>query len=98
MISYSFFLAILAQEQLAGRLHIELNHPMSWVAATAEPLTEHTQSLVLKAWNKNIQDCYGAAECWLMATSCRNFHRLHVMSDLYILEIVDRNGRSVPND
>lgn len=97
IISYSFFLAILAQEQLGGRLQIEFNHPMSFLAGTGEPLTEHTQKLALKAWNKPIQDCYGAAECWFMATSCRNSDRLHVMSDLYILEIVDRNGRPVPD-
>lgn len=89
VISHSFFLAILAQEQLAGRLNIAFNRPMSFLAAEGEPLTEQTKLLSLRAWNMRIQDDYGAVECYFMAASCQNFGRLHVMNDLCILEVVD---------
>ena len=96
LISYSFLIALLAQEQIAGRLNIQFNHPISFVAGASEPLTEDTQQLVFKAWNKQIQNIYGAVECYTMATSCQNFGRLHVMSDLCILENVDHNNKPVP--
>ena len=99
LFSYSFFLEMLAQEQLAGRLKIAFGHPMSFLAGVGEPLTEHTQRLALRAWNTAIQNSYGAAECYFMASSCKKSGRLHAMSDLCILEIVDRENNPVsPGD
>ena len=95
LISYSFFLGILAQEQLAGHLNISFNHPMSFLAGCSEPLTEHTKQLAFEAWNTRIQDSYGTAECFFMATSCAEFGHLHAMSDMCILEIVDRDNNPV---
>ena len=96
LISYSFLIALLAQEQISGRLNIKFNHPISFVAGASEPLTEHTQKLVSMAWNKEIQNIYGTVECYTMATSCQNSGRLHVMSDLCIIENVDHNYNPVP--
>ena len=96
LITVSFFIASLAEEQLAGRLDIALDHPLSFVAGTGEPLTEHTQKLALMAWNKKVRNIYGSVECYTMATSGLDCERLHVMSDLCILEIVDHAYKSVP--
>lgn len=96
LISYPFFFAILAREQLAGRLKIAFNHPLSFLAGGGEPLTEHTHRLALEAWNMRIQDDYGTAECYFMAASCHKFGRLHLMSDLCILEVVDGDYNPVP--
>jgi phenylacetate-coenzyme A ligase PaaK-like adenylate-forming protein len=96
LITYSFLLALLAQEQIAKRLNIKFNHPISFIAGSCEPLTEHTQKLVWMAWNKNIQNIYGAVECYTMATSCPEFGRLHVMSDLCIIENVDHRYNPLP--
>jgi phenylacetate-coenzyme A ligase PaaK-like adenylate-forming protein len=96
LISYSFLIALLAREQIAGRLNIKFNHPISFVAGASEPLTEHTQDLVWMAWNKRIQNIYGAVECYTMATSCQEFGRLHVMSDLCVIENVDHEYNPVP--
>jgi len=96
LISNSFFIALLAQEQLAGRLNIKFNHPISFVAGGGELLTEHTQKVALMAWNKKVQNIYGSTECYTMATSCRKLGRLHVMSDLCIIENVDHNYNPVP--
>jgi phenylacetate-coenzyme A ligase PaaK-like adenylate-forming protein len=96
VISHSFFLAILAQEQLAGRLNIAFSHPMSFLTAEGEPLTDETKRLSLRAWNMRIQDVYGAVECYFMAASCQNFGNLHLMNDLCILEVVDGDTNPVP--
>lgn len=92
----SFFLSILAQEQLVGKLNIEFNRPLSFLVGAVEPLTEHTRRQALKAWNMGIQNDYGAAECFFMATSCQKFDHLHAMNDLCILEAVDENYKAVP--
>lgn len=96
LITNAFFIALLAQEQLAGRLNIAFKHPMSYIAGVGEVLTEHTRELASKAWNMKIQDTYGAMECYLMATSCSVYDHLHVLSYLCIIEIVDRNYKPVP--
>jgi phenylacetate-coenzyme A ligase PaaK-like adenylate-forming protein len=96
LISNSFFIALLAQEQLGGRLNIQFNHPHSFVACGGEVLTEHTQRLASMAWNKKVRNIYGSTECYTMAASCRKFDKLHMMSDLCILEIVDRHYHPVP--
>jgi phenylacetate-coenzyme A ligase PaaK-like adenylate-forming protein len=96
LISNSFFLAILAQEQLAGKLNISFRRPMSFLAGGGEPLTEHAKELAIKAWNIGIQDDYCAAECYFMAASCQKFGRLHAMNDLCILEVVDGDNNPVP--
>lgn len=96
LISNSFFLALLAQEQLAGRLNIAFKHPMAYVAGLGEVLTEHTRHLAEKAWNLKIQNTYGAAECFFIATSCSQGDNLHVLNHLAVIEIVDRKNRPVP--
>jgi phenylacetate-coenzyme A ligase PaaK-like adenylate-forming protein len=92
----SFFLAILAQEQISGNLNIAFRQPMSFLAGAGEPLTEHTKTLAQKAWNIRIQEAYGAAECYFMASSCQKAGNLHAMSDLCILEVVDGDYNPVP--
>lgn len=94
--SVTFFIAQLAQEQLEGRLKLAFNHPMACIAGAGEILAEHTQELVSKAWNMRIHDTYGAMECYHMATSCSMYGRLHLMSHLCVIEIVDHNCKPVP--
>jgi len=95
--SYPSMLGILAREQLAGRLNLKFDQPLPAVVSTSEPLTESTRRLVEAAWGMKIQDTYGSSECFMMARSCGRFERMHVMSDLCIIEIVDRQGRPVPD-
>ena len=96
LVTNTFFIAQLAQEQLAGRLNIVFKHPLSYLAGFGELLTEHTQTLALQAWNRKIQDTYGAMECFIMATSCDVSGHLHEMGHLCNIEIVDRNHMPVP--
>lgn len=95
--SYPSILDLLAREQLAGRLHLKLEEPLPTIISGSEPLTEATKQIVEKAWGVKVQDHYGSAECILLARSCSNFERMHVMSDLCCMEMVDRQGRPVPD-
>jgi phenylacetate-coenzyme A ligase PaaK-like adenylate-forming protein len=95
--SYPTMLEMLAREQLEGRLQLKIEQPLATIASASEPLTDSVKKLVEKAWGMKIQDTYGSAECFLMARSCGRFERMHVMSDLCFLEVVDRQGRPVPD-
>lgn len=95
--SYPSMLEVLAREQLAGRLNLKFDPPISTIVSASEPLTESVKQTVYKAWGMKIQDTYGSSECFLMARSCGNFEKMHVMSDLCCLEIVDHQGRPVPD-
>ena len=97
IISYASMLDILGREQIEGRLNIHLTHPLSSVASAGEPLKQTTRALIKKAWNIEIQDTYGASECFLIARNCHSFDLMHVMSDLCILEVVDHNYNPVPD-
>jgi phenylacetate-CoA ligase len=95
--TYPSMLETLAREQLAGRLNLKFDPPVSTIVSASEPLTESAKYLVDKAWGMKIQDTYGSSECFLMARSCGNFERMHVMSDVCCLEIVDQQGKPVPD-
>lgn len=95
--TYPSLLSLLAREQLAGRLHLKFDSPFSNLCSGAEPLTQDIRSLCREAWSVEIQDTYGAAECHTMARSCCEFDRMHILSDLCHLEIVDENHRPVPD-
>lgn len=96
LIAYSSYIGILAAEQLAGRLNIALDHPMSFLVGCSEPLTENVKKLSFKAWGHRIKDVYATAECCFMAGSCDASGHMHAMSDLCILEMVDHEYNSVP--
>lgn len=92
---YSSYFDNLAWEQIRGNLNIRFDTPISFLAGGSEPLTELTNKLGMKAWNVPIQNHYGSTECFVMARTCQHSHNLHVMNDLCILEIVDRNNNPV---
>jgi len=97
MFAYPSLLELLAREQLEGRLKISFGLPTSTLSTGSEPLSETTRKLARKAWNMEIQDTYGTAECFIMARSCGKFERMHVMTDLCIFEVVDRHYNPVPD-
>ena len=97
MLSYSSLLGVLAREQLAGRLKLKFEDPLSAIVSTSEPLPEAVKILGRKAWGRDLCDTYGTAECFTLAHSCSQHDRMHVYSDLCILEIVDRHYQPVPD-
>jgi phenylacetate-CoA ligase len=88
---YPSVLAQLADEQIAGRLHIRLRS----VATSAEVLSGETRRRVHQAWGLRVFDTYGATEYAPIAAECAN-GRKHLFEDGAIIEVVDDRGRPVP--
>lgn len=88
---YASIMALLADEQDAGRLHIR---PML-VLPTSEGLSEDGCDRIARAFHTKVRSIYVATECLFMATGCEHgWH--HVNSDWMILEPVDASYRPVP--
>jgi putative adenylate-forming enzyme len=88
---YPSVLRQLAEEQIAGRLHLKLRS----AASSAEVLTEETKRRAKQAWGVRVFDTYGATEYSPIAAECAH-GRKHLFEDGAIIEIVDENGRAVP--
>ena len=88
---YPSVLKQLADEQLAGRLRIQLQT----IATSAEVLPDDTRRRVQEAWNLRVFDTYGATEYAPISAECA-FGRKHLFEDEAIIEVVDDRGRPVP--
>jgi phenylacetate-CoA ligase len=96
LFAYPSVLELLAQEALAGRLHI-LAMPRARVVSLSEPLTPRVRALIGRAFGAAVFDIYGAAECLPIGRSCEHDCGLHVNIDMVALEVVDQQGRPVPD-
>ena len=88
---YPSAMALLAEEQLAGRLHIDpalIMFAGEWLAPPARRRIEET-------FRCPVRNFYGASECFGLAYECSDGW-LHLNSDWVILEPVDRNYLPVP--
>lgn len=83
--------ALLAEEQLAGRLHVA----PSLVATGAEVLTEDMRRRMRDAWGIEPQQAYLATEAPVLASTCPEQVGLHLWEDLLLVEVVDAAGRPV---
>jgi putative adenylate-forming enzyme len=89
--SYPTVLALLAQEQAAGRLAI---HPAAlW--SGGEGLSPTGRRDIERVFACPLQNEYGASECLAIADACVEGW-LHVNADWVILEPVDRHHRPTP--
>lgn len=90
--TYPSMAVLLAEERLAGRLHVE---PAElWTGG--ETLTPAMRAFVQQAFGCRVVDSYGASEFLPLASECR-LGRLHLNSDWAILEPVDDDGQPVPD-
>ena len=89
--SYPSTLALLADEKVAGRLHIA----PACIWSGGEYLADRVRASIEAAFASMLIDEYGASECLSIACSCAA-GTLHVNADWVILEPVDRNYRPVP--
>jgi phenylacetate-coenzyme A ligase PaaK-like adenylate-forming protein len=83
---------LLAEEQIAGRLHIT---PKT-VLTTAETLKKEARKAIEKAWGIKPFEVYGATETAEAASECQEHNGLHIYDDMVILEVVDRDNKPVP--
>jgi phenylacetate-coenzyme A ligase PaaK-like adenylate-forming protein len=88
---YPSAMALLASEQVAGRLHIR---PLV-VFVAGERLTPAMRRQIQEAWGCPALDSYAASEVPALAVPCQR-GALHVNTDWYLLEPVDEQGRPVP--
>ncbi len=89
--AYPTVLSLLADEQVAGRLHLRPDG--LW--AGGEVLTRAAQRRIEQAFGCPLHNEYGASECLTIGYGCREGW-LHVNADWVILEPVERDGSPTP--
>jgi phenylacetate-coenzyme A ligase PaaK-like adenylate-forming protein len=87
---YASILTLLAEEKLRGRLTID----PALVSQAGETLMPWMREKIEAAFNCPITNSYSASEAIALTSECKLGH-LHLNSDWYILEPVDRNGQVV---
>ena len=90
---YASVVAMLADEQRAGRLDIA----PSVVSATSEVLTAGMRERIVAAWGSVPFDGYASTETGMLASDCDRHTGMHVFEDLVHVEVVDDDGRAVPD-
>lgn len=93
MFGYPSVVALLAAEQLAGRLQIAPR----LMALGSEPLTPEVRDKVQRAWGFDPGEYYATTEAPTLAASTPDHPRaLELFEDLFVVEIVDEHDRPVP--
>lgn len=92
LVSYASMGRILAEEQLAGRLHIA---PKAAICSS-EVLTAEARRRINLAWGSPPYEVYAATETAAIAAECAEHRGLHLFEDLVIAEVVDDQGRAAP--
>ncbi len=88
---YASALMLLAQEQLAGRLHIQ----PSIVVSSAEPLSSETRAIIHQAFGVSPRNNYSCSEGGVMGYECRQGN-MHLNTDWILYEPVDENYKPIP--
>ena len=94
LIAYASMAHILAEEQLAGRLHIQPD----FVYTSSEVLTEETRHRIKTAWGDEPFNQYGSTETANIAAEYKLDRHMYVYDDLVIVETVDEQYQPVPPD
>ncbi len=92
LVSYASMAGILAEEQLAGRLHIQ----PEYVYTSSEVLTRQTRNRIWKAWGNEPFNQYAATETASIAVEHHRCRHMHFFEDLVYVEVVDDQYRPVP--
>ena len=90
---YASMMRILADEQLAGRLHI---HP-HMIIPGSEVLTDETRRRIEAAWGHSPFNAYGATEAGAgLAAETSDHTGMYLFEDNAMVEVVDEHYRAVP--
>lgn len=89
---YPTALALLAEEQKRGNLHID---PVI-VMAGGEYLSDEVKALLQEAFGCYVQSGYSCTEAGMIACECRHGH-YHLNEDWVLMEPVDADNKPVPN-
>jgi phenylacetate-coenzyme A ligase PaaK-like adenylate-forming protein len=89
---YPSALALLAVEQLEGRLRVA----PAVVCTTSEVRTPEMTARIRAAWGVEPFDCLGLTETGVAAADCPAHQGLHLFEDCCLFEVVDERSRPVP--
>lgn len=67
------------------------------VVTWSETLTDGVRERLLAAYGAPVMDTYGCGECLFLSNGCPTHPGAHVNADWAILEVVDADGRPVPD-
>jgi phenylacetate-coenzyme A ligase PaaK-like adenylate-forming protein len=90
--AYSSLAALLAREQVEGRLRIA---PRT-VSTSSELRTPEMERAMVEAWGTRPFDCYGITEVGIFGSDCPEHRGIHAFEDALIFEVVDEHRRPVP--
>lgn len=90
---YPSALALLADEQLAGRLDVRPGK----VITVSEVRTPEMTETIRTAWGAAPFDWYGITEGGVLAGDCDYHLGMHLFEDLFMVENVDEKGQAVPD-
>jgi phenylacetate-CoA ligase len=90
--TYASLAALLAREQLEGRLDIAPTD----VFVGSEVLTAEMREAIRAAWGSDPHEAYASTEVLMIAQSVPGRAGLHTNDDLAIVEVVDEQNRPVP--
>ena len=90
--AYPSIAALLADEQLAGRLRIA----PTLMSTSSELRTAEMTARMVDAWGIRPFDLYAATE-GLWGVECEHHDGIHLFEDWCVVENVDRDGRPVPD-
>lgn len=92
LVGYPSVLALLADEQHAGRLAIA---PRT-VVTSSELCTPAMAASIRAGWGVTPYNCLGLTETGITAVDCERHAGLHLFEDFCIIEVVDDQGRVLP--
>ncbi|HEX6572259.1 MAG TPA: hypothetical protein VF055_09565 [Steroidobacteraceae bacterium] len=92
LVAYPSSAAMLAEEQLAGRLRIA----PEIVCTTSEVRTAEMEERIVAAWGVQPYNSYASTETGILAVDCDEHRGLHALTDQTLLEVVDADGGPVP--
>jgi phenylacetate-coenzyme A ligase PaaK-like adenylate-forming protein len=92
LLPYPSVAALLAVEQIEGRLNI---HPRV-ISTHTEAVTAPMARKINDAWGLTPFDHYGMTELPTFGSECSLHRGIHAFEDLFIAEIVDEANRAVP--
>lgn len=92
LIAYASMMHTLADEQLAGRLQITPHA----LFTSSEVLTAEMRRSIVEAWGEKLFNQYAATESGSLAAECEYHLGMHLMEDLVIFEVVDKDNHPVP--
>ncbi len=92
LLGYSSIIAVLADEQRAGRLLIA---PRA-IFCVADTLSNAMRQRIAETWQTQPYNSYGTTEGGMLAAECSAHQGLHLFDDFSLLEVVDEQNRPVP--